>query len=215
MPALRQIMRFFFLSRQRRNQDGEGGAGHRRLARHRQGNSGSFCARGLSGGGKLLPVEGADRTVFRTDGAGRLRGHSGAGGCFRPGAGGANGADGAAAVWTHRCAGLQRRDCAAGASDRFFPRGLAADDVGQPGRDLLLLPVGAARHDPAAERLHHHHLLDLGHHRRLLRGALFGGQGGDHRADQGAGQGGRPLRHPGQLHRPGSDRHRDERESNP
>ena len=64
-------------------------------------------------------------------------------------------------------------------------------------------------------RLHHHHLLDLGHHRRLLRGALFGGQGGDHRADQGAGQGGRPLRHPGQLHRPGSDRHRDERESNP
>ena len=51
--------------------------------------------------------------------------------------------------------------------------------------------------------------------RSLLRGALFGGQGGDHRADQGAGQGGRPLRHPGQLHRPGSDRHRDERESNP
>ena len=41
-----------------------------------------------------------------------------------------------------------------------------------------MLPVSAARHDPAAERLHHHHLLDLGHHRRLLRGALFGGQGG-------------------------------------
>ena len=70
---------------------------------------------------------------------------------------------------------------------------------------FLLLPVSAARHDPAAERLHHHHLLDLGHHRRLLRGALFGGQGGDHRADQGAGQGGRPLRHPGQLHRPGRE----------
>ena len=78
-----------------------------------------------------------------------------------------------------------------------------------------VLPGMIRRQIDLAERLHHHHFLDLGHHRRLLRGALFGGQGGDHRADQGAGQGGRPLRHPGQLHRPGSDRHRDERESNP
>ena len=105
-------------------------------------------------------------------------------------------------------AGVQRRHRAAKAVYRHHRRGLAARAGRRPGRRVLRLQGGIARHDPAEIWAHPAGEQHVGPDRRQLRGRLQRRQSRADRPGQGAGQGGRPQRHHGQHRRARRHRHR-------